>query len=83
MSSDSLWCHSSSALRYPEWQRPFQDALLELDSKKLDKCVEDAETAIYERLEEVWEMSESRDGETEREVMAGAICALKVIKRGL
>jgi hypothetical protein len=83
MSSDSLWRHSSSTLRYPEWQRPFQDALLEVDPKKLDKCVEDAETAIYERLEELCEMSESRDGETEREVIASAICALKVIKRGL
>jgi hypothetical protein len=83
MSTDSIWRHSSFALRYPEWQRPFQDALLEVDPKKLDKCVEDAETAIYERLEELCEMRESRDGETEREVIASAICALKVIKRGL
>ena len=83
MSSDSLWRHSSFALRYPEWQRPYEAALLELDPNKLAKCVEDAETAIYERLEELCEMSESRDGETEREVIAGAICALKVIKRGL
>jgi len=83
MSTDSLWRHSPFALRYPEWQRPFQDALLEVEPEKLTKCVENAETAIYERLEELCEMSESRDRETEREVIASAICALKVIKRGL
>jgi hypothetical protein len=38
--------HSSAFSALPEWQRPFQDALLEVDPKKLDKCVEDAETAI-------------------------------------
>ena len=81
MSSDSLWRHSSPALRYPEWQRPFQDALLEVDPEKRAKCVEDAENVIYERLEELCEMSESR--ETEREVIASAIRALTVIKRGL
>jgi hypothetical protein len=86
MSSDSLvrrslhrrLRRSSTALRYPEWQRPYQEALFELSPKKLAKCVADAETAIFERLQH---LSESQDGGAEREFIQGAICALKIVKR--
>jgi len=33
--SDPLVRRSSTALRYPEWQRPYQAALLELDPKRV------------------------------------------------
>jgi hypothetical protein len=82
-SSDSRLRHSSShrsstALRYPEWQRPYQAALFELDPKKLAQHVAEAEAAIFKRLQQ---LSESQDGETERQVIEGAICALKILKR--
>jgi hypothetical protein len=82
-SSDSRLRHSSShrsstALRYPEWQRPYQAGLLELDPKKLAQHVAEAETAIFKRLQK---LSESQDGETERQVIEGAICAMKILKR--
>jgi hypothetical protein len=82
-SSDSRVCHSSLrrgpiALRYPEWQRPYQAALLELDPKKRAEHVAEAEAAIFKRLQQ---LSQSPDGETERQVIEGAICALKILKR--
>jgi len=84
MSSDPLarrrLRRSSTALRYPEWQRPYQEALSELNPMKLAKCVVDAETAIFRRRQELSD-SESQDGQVEREVIQGAICALKILKR--
>jgi hypothetical protein len=65
-------------LRYPDWQRPYQAALLELDPKKLAKHVAEAETAIFRRLQQ---LSESQDAETERQIIEGAIRALRILKR--
>jgi hypothetical protein len=81
MSSHSLLRRNSTPLRllrYPEWQRPYHAALLELDPKNLAKHVEEAETAIFKRLQQ---LSESRDRQAEREVIQGAISALKIPKR--
>ena len=66
------------SLRYPEWQRPYQAALLEVDPKKLSQRVEEAEAAIFKRLQQ---LSEGQDGQAEREVIEGAIHALKILKR--
>jgi hypothetical protein len=38
------------ALRYPKWQKPCEDALLEPDPQKLFQRVIVAETAIFHRL---------------------------------
>jgi hypothetical protein len=69
---------SSPYLRYPDWQRPYQAALVEFDPKKLAKHVEEAEAAIFKRLQQ---LSESQDGHAEHEVIQGAISALKILKR--
>jgi hypothetical protein len=39
-----------SVLRFPEWQKPCEDALLEPDPEKLFQRVLVAETAIFRRL---------------------------------
>jgi hypothetical protein len=36
--------------KFPEWQPQFQDAILELDPRKLPSLVEEAATAIFMRL---------------------------------
>jgi hypothetical protein len=41
-----------SELHYPEWQKPFQDALSETDKQKLQAKVHVAEWKIYQRLEQ-------------------------------
>ena len=86
MSSDSLvprslrprLRRSSTALRYPEWQRPYQAALLEVDPKRLSQRVEEAEAAIFKRLQQ---LSEIQDAQAERQVIQGAIRALWIIER--
>lgn len=40
-----------SVLRFPEWQKPCEDALAEPDSEKLFERVILAETAIFRRLQ--------------------------------
>ena len=76
--SHSLFRRSSSALRYPEWQRPYQAALLEVDPKKLGERVAETEAAIFKRLQQ---LSNSQDGQAERQLIQGAISALKILKR--
>ena len=41
-----------SELRFPEWQKPYHDALLELNPK-LGQRVNEAERAILSRLQEI------------------------------
>ena len=78
---DPLVRRSSTLLRYPKWQRPYQAALLEVDPKKLAMCIEEVEAAIYERLQQLSEMSESQDGQAERHAINGAISTLEILKR--
>jgi len=40
-------------LRYPEWQKTYHDALLELNPQKLIQRVNEAERAILSRLQEM------------------------------
>ena len=37
-------------LKYPEWQSPFQEALLEVDREKLQSKMMKAEEAIFQRM---------------------------------
>ena len=80
--SDSALSQSSfaPALRYPEWQRPYQAALLEVDPKKLAERVAEAEVAIFNRLQA---LSQSQDGHGERQAIQNAIGGLKGIKRDM
>ena len=64
--SDPLLRHSSTALGYPEWQRLYQAALLEVDPKRLADRVAEAEAAIFGRLQQLSEISESQDRQAER-----------------
>jgi hypothetical protein len=78
---DPLLRHSSTTLRYPEWQRPYQAALLEVDPKRPADRVAEAEAAIFGRLEQLSEISGSQDGKAEHHAIHGAIYALKMLKR--
>jgi hypothetical protein len=44
---------SMSELRYPEWQKPYQAALLETDDSRLKQKILDAEAAILKRRQEL------------------------------
>ena len=65
------------AMRYPEWQSPFQEALLEIDREKLQSKMMKAEEAIFERLQQ---LAGTSDSEAERQAIEDAISALRVLK---
>jgi hypothetical protein len=66
-----------SELRYPEWQKPYHDALLELNPQKLVQRVNEAETAILSRLQEIRIGSDSR---LEAQAIEDALNGLRVLK---
>jgi hypothetical protein len=65
-------------LDYPDWQRPVQAALVELDKDKLKERVAAAEAAIFERQQAI---SQSRDHQAEREAIEYALANLRFVKR--
>jgi len=64
-------------LRYPEWQKSYHDALLELNPQKLVRRVSEAETAILSRLQEIRIGPDSR---VEAQAIEDALNALRVLK---
>jgi hypothetical protein len=64
-------------LRYPEWQKTYHDALLELNPQKLVQRVSAAETAVLSRLQEI---RLSSDRYAEIQAIEDAINGLRVLK---
>ena len=65
-------------LRYPEWQNPFREALLEIDREKLQRKMMKAEKAIFQRLQQLAGTSGS---EAQRQAIEDALASLRVLKR--
>jgi hypothetical protein len=66
-------------LKYPDWQKPVLEAVLELDWEKLRARVAEAEMAIAARLGAI-----TRGGaehHAELEAMEDALAILRVLKR--
>ena len=72
---------SPSNLRYPAWQREYEALLCEPDPKNLLERVHSAETAIFNRLQQLAQSSESTDHNAEEEAIAEALRTLRVLKR--
>jgi hypothetical protein len=66
-----------SELRYPEWQKPFDDAISETDKQKLQAKVLFAEWKIYQRLEAI---STNGDHAEERSAIIDAMNELLTLK---
>jgi hypothetical protein len=69
---------SDEELKYPKWQAPLQEAILEFDREKLREKIQDVETLIFERLQQ---LRQSSDGRSEQEAINDALSILRVIKR--
>jgi len=63
---------------YPEWQKPCQAALVELDGAKLRERIAAAEAAIVGRLNAT---SAAPVSPAERQAIADALATLRVLKR--
>lgn len=66
-----------SDLKFPVWQRPYLEALMETDQHKLVRRVEHAETTILSRLQEIQNNSNQR---VERQAIEDALSGLKSLK---
>jgi len=64
--------------RFPQWEEVFQNALAELDLKKLPGRVADAETAIVRRMEQLVRLPNEH---VERRAIMEALDALYGLKR--
>jgi hypothetical protein len=66
-----------SDMHYPEWQKAYWEALLEVNPEKLAVRIFDAETAILKRRHA---LQTSPDGHKEREAIEGALSGLRVLQ---
>ena len=64
-------------LRYPQWQGPLQEAILEFDGEELTEKAHQAEAAILERLRE---LRQSTDGYDEQAAISYGLSLLRSIK---
>ena len=67
----------SEPLRYPLWQEPLRDAILEFDAQRLFLKIQRAEKFINDRLGEL--QSEGNDCH-EREALIDALATLEVLR---
>jgi hypothetical protein len=67
----------SSELKFPKWQEPYLEALMETDDRKLVERVKLAESAIFMRLRAI----QSDSDITEKQAIEDALSGLTVLKR--
>jgi len=65
-------------LKYPKWEREFQETILEFDQDKLPEKAQRFETAVSVRLQELASDSDHHD---EREAIADATTTICVLKK--
>jgi hypothetical protein len=66
-----------SELKFPEWQAPLQDVLLEFDSAKLEQQIHKVEALITQRIEQLPRASNSHE---ERDAINHALGLLRMIR---
>jgi hypothetical protein len=69
---------SDGPLKFPDWQEPLQELILEFDGARLPEKVQRVEALISERLKQ---LTLSSDGHVEREAIQDALNILRIIKR--
>lgn len=64
--------------KYPEWQKPLQEAFLALDKEQLQQRIVVAEHAVHSRLQNV---SGKAAHAAERQALVDALSSLRVLKQ--
>jgi hypothetical protein len=65
-------------LKYPSWQAPLQEVILEFDREKLPERIQKVEALILDRLQQ---LSRGNDSRSEQEAISDALSILRIIKR--
>jgi hypothetical protein len=76
--ADKRGTMNESELKFPEWQAPLQDVLLEFNRAKLEQQVQRVEALITERIQQ---LPRSGNGLEERDAINHALSLLRMIKR--
>jgi hypothetical protein len=80
--SFTLWVGAgpmnNSELKYPQWQFPCREAILEFDRNRLPGKIRKAEAAVRERLQV---LEQRANGQEERQALSDAISTLTILKR--
>jgi hypothetical protein len=69
---------NDAELKYPEWQAPLQDLILEFDREKALERIQKVENLIFERLQQ---LPQGSDGHSEQEAINDALFIIRNIKR--
>jgi len=69
---------SDGELKYLKWEREFQEAVLERDREKLFEKIQQLETAIFVRLQE---LASDSDHHSERQAIADAVSTIRELKK--
>jgi hypothetical protein len=69
---------SDGELKFPEWQAPLQELILEFDREKLPEKIQKVETLIFDRLQQ---LRQGNDGHSEKQAINDALSILRIIKR--
>jgi len=68
---------NDSEVKYPQWQLPLQQAILEVDRNRLPDKIQKAETAVHERVRA---LEQRASGHEERLALSDAMSTLKALK---
>jgi hypothetical protein len=68
---------SDEELKYPQWQLPLQELILEFDREKLPEQLQKVETLIFERLRQ---LRQGSDGRVETLAIDDALSLIRMIK---
>ncbi len=65
-------------LKFPQWQAPLQDLILEFDPIKLEEKMPQVETLLFDRLQQLDRGNDSRD---EKIALQDALSIIRIMKR--
>ncbi len=69
---------NDAELKYPGWQAPLQDLILEFDREKVLERIQKVENLIFERLQQ---LRQGSDGHSERDAINDALFIIRNLKR--
>jgi hypothetical protein len=69
---------SDAELKFPQWQGPLQELILEFDPQKLPEKIQSVETLVLERLQQ---LDHGNDSRGEKIALHDALSVLRIMKR--
>lgn len=78
LQTGDLLMQQNTNLKYPDWQRPLQEALVELDKEKLQERLAAVEATIFKRQQAIAHRPDHQD---ERHALQDALSLLRTLRQ--